>query len=154
VPFVVNASNQDSHPFLYWGAILLLLVIAPIAWPFALRQLFRWRWLAQHVQLPFPTAWDFFFHRRRPAFLLFRLKDGSFLAGYWGPNSYAGSFPNDGDVYIEAVYSLNEDGTFGEPIADTAGALIRRDQYESIEIFTVPDEQENIEELEAGDDDE
>jgi hypothetical protein len=139
VLFVINTDNQASHPVWYWGALLLVLLVGPIAWPFVLRRAFRWKWLRTRVHLPYPTTWDYFFDSREPAFLLIRLSDGKSLGGYWGPNSYAGSFPNDGDIYLEAVYLVNSDGTFGKPFEGTKGALLRRDQYICIELFSVPE---------------
>jgi hypothetical protein len=65
-------------------------------------------------------------------------KPGKSLGGYWGPRSFAGLFPNDGDIYLEAVYFVNADGTFGQPVDGTRGALIRKDQYACIELFEIP----------------
>lgn len=99
-----------------------------------------WVTLLHHPEhhRPYPTAWDYYFRKRQPCFVIARLKDGKALAGYWGRDSYATSFPNDGELYLQAVYRLNSDGTFGEPIADTRGALIRRDSYVVLEFFEVP----------------
>ncbi len=138
VVFLGDLSHLDRHPLTYWSALGGVLLVGPILWPFLLRLLFRWKWLQSRIHLPYPTAWDYFFESRDPAFLLIRLKDGKSLGGYWGPGSFAGSFPNDGDIYLEAVYSLKEDGTFGAPIDGTRGALIRKDQYTCIELFGVP----------------
>lgn len=112
--------------------------IGPISWPLLLIKLFDWQWLARRLQPPYPTAWDYYFRKRQPCFVIARLKDGKALAGYWGRDSYATFFPNDGELYLQAVYRLNSDGTFGEPIADTRGALIRRDSYVILEFFEVP----------------
>jgi uncharacterized protein DUF6338 len=60
------------------------------------------------------------------------------LGGYWGGHSYAGSFPNDGDIYLEAVYTVDVSGKFGNPIWNTRGVLLRKDQYSYIELFAVP----------------
>jgi hypothetical protein len=60
------------------------------------------------------------------------------IGGYFGENSYATSFPNEGDVYLETVYRIQDDGTFGEPIDLSRGLLIRRDEYTHIEIFGIP----------------
>jgi hypothetical protein len=140
--FVTNAKNQDAQAFLYWLAILSLLILGPVAWPFLLRKLFRWKWLARHIQLPYPTSWDFFFDKREPVFLLFRLTDGSMLGGLWSGRSYAASFPNDGDIYLEAVYSLTPSGAFIEPVPESKGALLRRDQYVAVEIFAIAESEE------------
>ena len=58
--------------------------IGPIPWPLLLIKLFDWQWLARRLQPPYPTAWDYYFRKRQPCFVIARLKDGKALAGYWG----------------------------------------------------------------------
>jgi hypothetical protein len=136
--FIMKGSNLTDHPVGYWLVLIATLLAFPIAWPFVLRALLRWNWLKRRIQLPFPTPWDFFFYERKPVFALVHLKGGRLLGGYWGGRSYAGSFPNDGEIYLEAVYSLNDKGVFGQPIDGTQGTLIHKDQYDCIEFLEVP----------------
>lgn len=128
-----------QHLVRYWIAAVLLLLVAPIAWPFALVAIFKSKKLAHKIQIPYPTAWDYVFDQRETMFLLVHLSNGALVGGYWGGNSYAGSFPNDGDVYLEAVYHVGEDGRFGEPMPNTRGILLRKEQYSYIEFFSVPE---------------
>jgi len=74
--------------------------------------------------------------------MLIHLNDGNMVGGFFGEGSYATSFPDDGDLYLKAVYSIKENGEFGEPIEDTKGLLIRKDQYSYIELFNVPKQEE------------
>lgn len=142
LPFVFNAQNQDASPALYWLAIFVLLVAGPIIWPLLLVKLFDLKWFSTRLQLPFPTAWDSFFRRRQECFVLVRLKNGRTIGGYWGKDSYATSFPNDGGLYLQAVYKVKPDGTFGRPVEGTLGALISKDQYELMEFLAVPPRQQ------------
>lgn len=50
--------------------------------------------------------------------------DGTVVGGFWGPHSYASSFPAHGDLYLSAVYHVDPSGRFGDPIPDTNGLLI------------------------------
>jgi uncharacterized protein DUF6338 len=142
-------------PFLYWlvfghdplrdavrysVAAILLLFITPIVWPLILVSIFKSKRLAKRIQIPYPTAWDFFFDQREPAFVLIHLNNGKLLGGYWGGNSYAGSFPNDGDIYLEAVYAVDEIGRFSDAILNSRGVLLRKEQYSYLELFSVPRE--------------
>lgn len=136
--WLVIGYDPIAHPARYITAALLLLFVTPIVWPVVLVSIFKSKGLARRVQIPYPTAWDAFFDQREPAFLLVHLSNGKLLGGYWGANSYAGSFPNDGDIYLEAVYKVDETGKFGAPIGDTRGVLLRKDQYTYIELFSVP----------------
>jgi hypothetical protein len=100
----------------YSLAAILVLLILPVLWPIILVRLFKSKSPAQRVHL----------------------NDGALIGGFWGAHSYAGSYPNDGDIYLEAVYQLDENGHFGEPIPDTRGVLLRKEQYSYIEMFSVP----------------
>src|SRR5262249_32597091 len=101
VLFATNASNQTESPVWYWLDVALVLMIAPCAWPFILRSLLNAKLIRSRVQLPYPTAWDFFFGKRQQCFVLITLDDGTRLGGLWGDSSYATSFPTDGDIYLE-----------------------------------------------------
>jgi hypothetical protein len=67
--------------------------------------------------------------------MLIHLKNGNLVAGYWGPGSYASAFPEQGDLYVSAVYKGDPSGRIGDPISSTKGLLIARDQYTYIEFF-------------------
>jgi hypothetical protein len=134
-----------AHPVRYSFAAILLLFVTPIIWPIVLISIFKSKRLAKRIQIPYPTAWDYFFDQRETGFVLVHLNSGKLLGGYWGGNSYAGSFPNDGDIYLEAVYSIDELGRFGGPMPNTRGVLLRKEQYSYIELFAVPDALEESE---------
>jgi uncharacterized protein DUF6338 len=141
LPLIVWAAGDSANgasPVLFWFAAILVLIAFPVVWPVSLRALFKWKWLSSKIQVPYPTAWDYFFDFREPVFVLVHLNNGARIGGYWGPKSYAGSFPNDGDIYVEAVYRIDEMGKFAEPIPDTRGMLLRRTEYSYVELFTVP----------------
>lgn len=138
--------HQDNflknHPNWYLAILMMVLLVIPVAWPFLYRRLLGWRWLASKIQLPYPTAWDYFFDRRIPVFVLVQLRNGSKIGGYYGLQSYATSFPTEGDIYLEIVYSVDENGKFIKPTEASDGAIIRKDQYELIEFFKKPQEEQ------------
>lgn len=143
LPLLVPIHRGDfieKHPFWYTAGLMLVLLVLPVVWPLLYRSLLKWQWLTSKIQLPYPTAWDFFFDRREPVFVLVQLKNGSMLGGYYGFRSYATSFPTEGDIYLETVYEVDKAGTFKEPIGDSHGAIIRKDQYELIEFFKPQEE--------------
>lgn len=138
---LVVGHDPLGHPVRYSAAAVLLLLVTPVLWPFVLVSIFKSKRLATRIQIPYPTAWDFFFDQREPGFALIHLNNGKLLGGYWGGNSYAGSFPNDGDIYLEAVYSVDDAGRFGEVMPNSRGVLLRKEQYSYIELFSVPSEE-------------
>jgi hypothetical protein len=127
-----------EHPLWFALGFLVVLLVGPIAWPLILCKVMRSTKLMKGLQLPFPTAWDAFFNRRQECFMIIHLKNGGIIAGYYGPDSYATSFPREGELYVCAVYTLDDDGHFSNPIPDTRGLLIRKDEYSYIELFDVP----------------
>ena len=130
----------NDHPYYYMVILMIILLVLPVIWPFLYRRFIKSQWLASKIQLPYPTAWDYFFDRRAPVFVLIQLKNGSKLGGYYGSESYATSFPTEGDIYLETVYRVDKDGKFKEAINRSDGAIIRKDQYDLIEFFKLQEE--------------
>ena len=133
-----QAGFPASH--LTWYVILMVavLVLLPLLWSCLLCCLFRWKRLMKRLQLPFPTAWDFFFHKRESCFILIHLKNGKMIGGYFGGDSYATSFPRHGDIYLQQVCKVDELGRFEKLVEDTKGLLISRDTCDYVEMFAVP----------------
>ena len=135
--YLVFRYGVAEHPGRYIAAAYVGLLIAPAAWPFGMVALLRSDALTRRFQLPYPTAWDYFFDLGERAFVLVHLNSGALIGGYYGPRSYAGSFPSDGDLYLEVVYEVTVQGTFANPIDDSRGVLLRREQYSYVELFAV-----------------
>jgi hypothetical protein len=80
-----------------------------------------------------PTAWDWQFGRMEyPHWVIVTLNDDSVVGGLFGTTSLAGSHPDSRDIYIEEVYSIDDQGKW-ERAADTAGILITKDNIKHIE---------------------
>lgn len=136
VVFVQRDGYAQAHPLQYWGGVLFLVLVAPMCWPLLLARIFRSTRLMSNVRLPFPTIWDYVFVRRKRHFVLIRLNDGTFVGGYWGEGSQAGTHPNDGEIFISQAYTVDDKGNFLAPVPNSAGLHIRRDQYMYVEFFT------------------
>jgi hypothetical protein len=137
IPIHLN-NFPAKHPIWYGVSGVIILLVGPIIWPVILTKLFRSKLLTGTLQIPYPTSWDYFFDKREPVFILIHLKNGKMVGGYFGTDSYATSFPNEGDIYLQTVYKINNDGTFGNPINDSKGLLIRKEEYIYIELFNTP----------------
>jgi len=134
VPFVAYRW-YNVHPFLLVLFILLYCLAAPAFWPFLWQFLINKKSLYRFFQLPYPTAWDYFFHQRKSCFVLIHLKDDNMVGGYYGPNSYVSTSPDEGSIYLEKVYKIRPDGTFGEQIHDSYGLVIFKEDFNYIELF-------------------
>jgi Family of unknown function (DUF6338) len=87
---------------------------------------------------PSPTSWDWFFSEKANNYYIkFHLKTGENLGGYYGENSFATSFPNKQEVYIEEAWHLDEDGKFTEPIEGTKGAFVSREDCTLVQFLEV-----------------
>ncbi len=64
------------------------------------------------------------------------------IGGFFGEGSYATAYPDEGNIYLKAVYNMNNDGTFSDPVELTKGLLITKDQYTYIEFFDIPNQKE------------
>ena len=85
----------------------------------------RSRWATRWLQHPMPTAWDFLFAQRRMLWVLFHLKDGRRIGGYFGRSSFASSHPLEPDIYVENIWHVDAQGRFTERIEGNAGLIIR-----------------------------
>jgi len=134
VPFIFYGWYK-TYPFLLALFILFYSLVVPIFWPFLWRFLISKKCLYRFFQLPYATAWDYFVHQRKSCFMLIHLKDDNMIGGYYGPNSYASTSPDEQSVYLEKVYKIKPDGTFGEEIKGSFGLVISKEDYKYIEIF-------------------
>jgi hypothetical protein len=89
-----------------------------------------------------PKAWDWRFSRPERLFVLVTLTDGTQLGGYWGSRSFASSFPNEEDLFLEAVYDV-EDGRIVQEKVRTRGAWVPKGSIRALEFWSAEDEGSN-----------
>lgn len=82
-----------------------------------------------------PTAWDALFVRRGSCFVRVRLRSGLWVGGWYGNASATATFPHPTDLYLQAQYTMNDDGTFGPRVPGTAGVYVRGEDVEVLEIL-------------------
>jgi hypothetical protein len=122
---------------------LLFLVVAPAGLAVASRSILKSKLLRKVLLYPSPTAWDYFFQQRRPVWVLAHLKSGRKIGGIMAAGSAASSYPREGDLYVEQLWRVDEDGKFLERIEQSAGALIARSECVYVEFFS-PDGQQEV----------
>ncbi|KAA5596778.1 DUF6338 family protein [Blastochloris sulfoviridis] len=116
------------------------LVVLPVFWPFAIKNVLKRLERAGLILNRARSGWDAAFLRREPFFVIVHLKDGRRLGGYYGYESYAGLHPCSGHIYLEALWSLDEQGRFLAPIPDSRGVVLRPDDYHFVELLASPEE--------------
>ena len=123
--------------------IPLQAIVVPIATALVFVAADQRRWvnrLAEVVHIktvdPSPSGWDYFFSQRESVFVIIGLKDGSRVAGFFGPSSMASSSPDTAakDIYIEQVYLLpEEEGKPWSTVERSRGMLIPHSEIQFIE---------------------
>jgi hypothetical protein len=110
--------------------------------PAALALIWAWlrmNWLHKHLGMDHPTAkgWDYFLTSHSTFWVLFHLKNGKMMGGFFGGKSYASTYPQDPELYIEEVWRVDEIGRFIEIVPGTSGAVVRHTDWDMVEFFEV-----------------
>lgn len=94
------------------------------------------RRLSMPVVQPTRRAYDHLFGEQMgEAFLVVTFDDGEVVYGYFGERSFAGSDRESGDLLLENIYSLSENGDWVLANPPRA-ALVRLDNVRSIEVIS------------------
>ncbi len=131
-----------ARPTLFAALAFLILLVIPCALGtiyLRLTEAGKARRLRELLGLPHPdpTAWDYHFRKGRAYWIWLTFKSGKVMAGLFGPNSFASSFPHKCDLYIEKLLRLDAHGRVVELIENSAGALVMMDDLERIQFFEV-----------------
>ena len=119
-----------------------ILLVAPILIALALIWVIDTEWgkrvrVAFGLAHPVSKAWDSFFRRGIPCWIVATLKGGRVIAGLYAGNSFASSFPAAEDLYLEKICRLSAQGEI-EGIADfSRGGIIKMENVETLELFDI-----------------
>lgn len=125
VPFILDRELLRGRPGMFALGISVMLLVVPAGLAVLAFLARRSRWATRWLQHPMPTAWDFLFAQRRCMWIMFHLKNGRRIGGYFGRDSFASSHPLEPDIYVENVWHVDEEGRFTERIEGNAGLIIR-----------------------------
>jgi hypothetical protein len=134
-----SAGRSLTAAELVGGASVLVFVL-PVVTGFVMAQ-FRWseprNALLRRFTVvdPAPTSWDYAFTAGGPYFLRAKLRDGERVGGFYGDGSFASSYPEPQDLYLEEAWRLTRDGAFLARLEGSRGLLLKRDDVEVLELF-------------------
>ncbi|OON79614.1 DUF6338 family protein [Streptomyces tsukubensis] len=117
-----------------WGLVLFVAVPAATA---AAVSLLQRRHLRARYQST-PSAWDHVFRDRQPCFVRLRLKDGTWVGGWYGNESYATSYPQPHALHLESAWRMLGDGSFAERVEGTAGLHVSGTDVDIVEMVDAP----------------
>jgi hypothetical protein len=131
---LIDTAQGHGYAFEHPRVGALLALSGGIAIP-ALLALVRvpdWDWLQDlRARLPevtqydpTPTAWDKTFQGIGECFIRILNRDDRWIAGYYGPASYATSYPEPHQLFLEKAFHVSDDGTIGSEIDGSQGVLI------------------------------
>ena len=119
--FLVKKIDFTKYIYLEFFGIpvdipFFIIIFIVIFTPFILKYLFNLSFLKNIIVRTYNrSAWDQFFSKREPCIVVIHFIDDSpTISGRFGANSFATSFPNKKEIYLEKIWELNEDGTFKE----------------------------------------
>lgn len=142
--FIPILSFMPTHlnPFSKWFVWLLVLILVPIVLGIVLGVGAQRDWgrdalarIGLQPISPFPTSWDQRFSQlSSPCYVIVTWQDGSQIAGFFGENSYAASSGDQRDIFIEKVWTIDENETWN-PLNDSDGVLISAKEIKAIEFL-------------------
>jgi hypothetical protein len=143
-PLLVLTWTQKwyHHPFGLALLAFFTLFMAPVLIALAIVKVIDTNWgkrvrVAFGIAHPVSKAWDAFFRRGIPCWVLATLKGGRVIAGFYGGNSFASSFPAQEDLYLEKICRLSAEGEIEGVAEFSRGGIIRMENVESLELFDI-----------------
>jgi hypothetical protein len=128
-------SLLKETPFIvvYYLTVIIISFLWPILFKFILNiKLFK------KIKISLiPKSWDYFFSKRELCFMLIHLNNGKMIGGLYGIDSFASSYPEKEDLYLQEVWKIDSEGKFIEKILGSKGLLVNHSLIEYIELFDV-----------------
>jgi len=86
---------------------------------------------------PTPSAWDYTFGDRPPCWVRVFTAEGQWIGGYFGFRSFASSYPEPRDLFIEEGHAMSPDGEILPQISAPDGVYVRCDDVRLIDFIPV-----------------
>jgi hypothetical protein len=91
--------------------------------------------MARHLVHPIRKPWDYVFGKREPFWVIVHLHGGQRIGGRFDVESFASSDPADEQIYLEAVWVLDEQDRFLRPVDGSRGIIIMKEEIRAVELF-------------------
>jgi len=131
--YALNMAGLFSSVLVVWVTVYVALGAAPIGWAFLVK------WLRDASWTPFLSsnnkAWDDFFSRCEPVWVVAHLHDGTKVGGFYAGDSYASSFPSEEQIYVQQQWLLGENDEFLRAVKQSAGLLLNARDVKVFEFY-------------------
>jgi Family of unknown function (DUF6338) len=135
---IVRTPFKDIDSLELTAAVICVCFVSPILLSLG------WYWLRTtflHKKLkmdhPTPRGWDHFVKIHPEYWVLFHWKNGKVSGGYFGGDSYASTFPQEPEIYVEEMWRVDDRGEFTEMVEGTLGGVIRISECERVEFLRI-----------------
>ncbi|HEU5381669.1 MAG TPA: DUF6338 family protein [Ktedonobacteraceae bacterium] len=130
----------QSRGYLFYPLLLLAVFVIPACLGWAGSYLMQAQWLRRLTKSathPVPLSWDYIFSKGEPYWIIFHLKNGKMIGGYYSSGSFASGYPDVQEIYVQEIWALDEFGRFRQRIGRTAGGYIKAEDCDFVEFFSV-----------------
>jgi hypothetical protein len=129
-----------SSSFLFYFLMLVAVFIVPAALGWLGSYLMQAPWLRHFVKLvihPVPMSWDYVFSKGKSYWIIFHLKNGKKIGGYYSTDSFASGYPDTQEIYVQELWQLDDLGRFRQKVGRTAGGYFRTEDCDFIELLSL-----------------
>jgi hypothetical protein len=71
--------------------------------------------------------------------MLIHLNNGKMIGGLYGTDSFASSYPEKEDLYLQEIWKIDSEGKKKKKIIGSKGLLVNHESIEFIEFFDIPE---------------
>lgn len=131
----IKFKYYDTSIILFYFSLLIIFIIMPAIWPMLFVKLSNTKLFKKYFIHPIAKPWDYYFGKKDAAWVIVHLKNGKMIGGKYSSDSFASSYPDNEQIYLEEVWKLNSNGAFTTKVERTKGIIIIGDDISSIEFF-------------------
>ena len=121
--------------FLYFSIIFVVIVVVPFGEAWLFYKISKMKWYSKRLLTANNSPWDDVFSKREPYWLIITLKSGRKIAGKYANKSYSSGYPMPKEIYLEEVWKLKKNNTFGKKVNQTHGILITENEISTVEFY-------------------
>lgn len=132
---------HESNSNLYWILLVLTTIVGALVIALCVgfikqRQLINKIFNKIHIHYidPTPTAWDYYFAKQEPIWVIVTLLDDSKVMGLFSESSFASSDSDERDIYIQEIYDIDEKKKWIKN-ENSCGIYISKNQIKTIEFL-------------------
>lgn len=125
----------SNHPFWFFILLVAVLFIFPTIWALVFIKLRKLEFFLKRIPHPISKPWDYVFGKRESYWVIIYLTDGTKFGGIYDTKSFASSYPEEEQIYIQQVWDIGENNKFLSPVDRSKGILVSKKDIKAVEFF-------------------